>query len=781
LKGFERMTLVKSILYTSILFFFCGLLQAQPWLGIISPARATNWSNVGVTVPSGTWTQCGSTIAAYGSSSAPASASTINTAIANCASNEYVLLGAGDFYLSSGIDFAEQSNVVLRGQGANQTRLHFSGFAGCNGWNASVCLEGSNTYEGGYQNSANWTAGYGRGTTAITLDNVSGIVLGVTPIVLDQCNTGLSGSSCASGSQTDNSNVFVCDLTSVCESQTPATGFYRPSRAQIEVVYATAISGSGPYTVTISDPIELPNWNSTQAPQAWWGSATITNSGVENLLIDSTNNGGVRSISLVTASKCWVKGVASEDANQYHIFNYLTSHDVIRDSYAYLTQQIGTQSYGLGGGVNGALLIENNIIQQVVDPINFDAACSGCAATYNFAVNQYDWAANYMFGMFSLHAAGNAMTLFEGNIGDELDSDDIHGTHDFNTVFRNYFNGFESNNGFGSGTATVTAGSGTVTWASGSLFQSGWATSPETIWIYNPTTAQYVLYWMNSVNSTTSLSLSSTIHSGGTGTVPFIVGVNFNTDAIHVAAYSRYYNVIGNVIGSAGFHLAYACVAPNQTTSPCGNQGRTPYDIGYSGNTHGQSAGGTAYDDVLAGSTLMRWGNYDTVTGGVRWCGSSSDTGWSATCGSTSEIPTSDPYFPNSLPTLGDTGAGQRALPASFVYSSTPSWWPSGKVWPPIGPDVSSGNIGQCTGGTYTFSKALSSSQCTGGTFLSPSSTIGAHAVSIPAMDCYLNIMNGPPDGTGPMLSFSASSCYVQSGSGSGSPSPPISLTAVAK
>jgi hypothetical protein len=49
-----------------------------------------------------------------------------------------------------------------------------------------------------------------------------------------------------------------------------------------------------------------------------------------------------------------------------------------------------------------------------------------------------------------------------------------------------------------------------------------------------------------------------------------------------------------------------------------------------------------------------------------------------------------------------------------------------------IGPDVISGNI---TG-------------------------LGGHANTIPAEDCYLGPMAGPADGTGGVLTFSASGCY---------------------
>src|SRR6266566_7105057 len=71
--------------------------HAQPWSGIISPQRATDWSGPGAIITNRT-TQCGPTIAAYSGSAA-----TINNAIANCPSGQYVQLGAGTFTLSSGI------------------------------------------------------------------------------------------------------------------------------------------------------------------------------------------------------------------------------------------------------------------------------------------------------------------------------------------------------------------------------------------------------------------------------------------------------------------------------------------------------------------------------------------------------------------------------------------------------------------------------------------------------------------------------------------------------
>src|SRR6266436_2237685 len=122
----------------ALVLFLCFSHRAygQAWSGILDPSRAIDWTKAGVVggIPSATWTQCGSTIAAG------ASASTIQTAINNCAANHYVQLGAGNFTGLGGLNM--KSNVVLRGMGANQTFLAFTGTVTCYSSIAAICITG---------------------------------------------------------------------------------------------------------------------------------------------------------------------------------------------------------------------------------------------------------------------------------------------------------------------------------------------------------------------------------------------------------------------------------------------------------------------------------------------------------------------------------------------------------------------------------------------------------------------------------------------------------------
>ena len=96
----------------TILLLLCPLtIFGQAWSGVLAPSRATDWTSAGIPggIPSGSWTQCGSTVSASGSSGSPTSPSSLNSLIASCStpvascngsSGKYVLLGSGDFWFS---------------------------------------------------------------------------------------------------------------------------------------------------------------------------------------------------------------------------------------------------------------------------------------------------------------------------------------------------------------------------------------------------------------------------------------------------------------------------------------------------------------------------------------------------------------------------------------------------------------------------------------------------------------------------------------------------------
>lgn len=248
---------------------FAGIAAAQnPQTGIIDPARSIDWSvtNPGVVggIPSATWTQCGSTVAAG------TSAATIMSLWNACAADTYLLLGPGTFNLNNSVaDCGSNSNVALRGSGANSTFLVFSGETSCNGGYASIPISSAdNNYSGSPSNTANWTAGYARGATTITLSSVSNLKVG-WPIILDQQDDSANPTAVY-----PLNDIFVCaENQNVCTVNGDNGDGHRPGaggtiRGQQQNVIVTSCDGtftfghacSSGVNITITPGLYMSNW-----------------------------------------------------------------------------------------------------------------------------------------------------------------------------------------------------------------------------------------------------------------------------------------------------------------------------------------------------------------------------------------------------------------------------------------------------------------------------------------------------------------------------------------
>ena len=188
--------------------------------------------------------------------------------------------------------------------------------------------------------------------------------------------------------------------------------------------------------VTISPGLYMPNWRSSQNPGAWWARTKATLDGVENMTLDHTTGGATAGILFLNAYKCWVKNVKSLRANRNHVWLYQTARTVVRDTYFYGTQNALALSYGVESFMGSDNLIENNIFQRVTAPVLMGNS-SGTVVGYNFFTDHYYNVASWMTTSIDAHDAGTGMNLFEGNEGNGFLEDNIHGSHNFATVFRN--------------------------------------------------------------------------------------------------------------------------------------------------------------------------------------------------------------------------------------------------------------------------------------------------------------------------------------------------------
>jgi hypothetical protein len=406
-------------------------LPAQNWRGILSPERAADWSHAGV--PGGIPNR----MTIYKTLAPGVTADQISRAIASCPSGQVVFLGPGTYELSTGIDFANHSNVTLRGAGADQTFLLFIGSVERRNISADISVENfdanlphaEDKFAGGPTNTADWTAGYAQGATEVTLSNTANLVPGKSVICLDQLDD----------SDTDTGGVWVSQKRgiSAVEGQ---SGTGRKSRAQMQMSLVTAIDGN---RVTISPGLYMPNWRGERSPGAWWASTIVSGDGIEDLSIDHGDSGAKSGIQFFNAYGCWVKGVRDIDSNRNHVWFFLTTHSVVRDSYFYGTQNSIYLSYGVELFMGADDLVENNIFQHIVSPMITNGSAPGCVWAYNYAFDDfYSASRTWFMPSIALHSAGTDMILYEGNDSTGIVGDYIHGTHNLTTVFRNQLTGW---------------------------------------------------------------------------------------------------------------------------------------------------------------------------------------------------------------------------------------------------------------------------------------------------------------------------------------------------
>jgi hypothetical protein len=505
---------------------------------VVSTKRSIQWSVAGIPggIPNRT-TNCATL-------NPGATAAQINSAIAACPSGQVVSLNAGTYSIGSpGIVFQDKSNVTLRGAGPTQTILNFTGSNNCGGMGGDVCfINGDPNWSGAPGNTANWTAGYAKGSTVLTLSSTSNLKVG-SVMILDQTND----------SNTDNGGVWVCGTGGVC-AQEGQSGHGRSGRYQQQLVNVTAINGS---QVTISPGVYMPNWRSSQSPQAWWSDdLPIMMSGIEGMTLNHGNSGSPKSgIYFFNAKHCWVKNVKSTNSNRNHVWLYQSNNNVVRDSYFYGTKAAESESYGVEYFQASDNLVENNIFQHIATPM-MNVGGTGGVFAYNYSIDDFYNVSGWAQASSYHHAAGNSFTLWEGNDGFGMNADNIHGTSHFITAFRNRWHGWET--------------------------------------------------------------------SKSQQTVP-----------VFVYAFSRFDNIVGNVLGTDAYHTNY-----QSSPGASGSCNKSIFAIGWGGNC----GSGSVPNDNVAVTSLMRWGNYDVVNDAARFVAS--------------EVPTSalhaNPVPPN------------QTLPASF-------------------------------------------------------------------------------------------------------------------
>lgn len=395
------------------------------------------WAAAGVVGGIPTYSvRSGSVIAAYSGSAA-----TINTAIGNCGTNQYVELGAGVFTLSTGIEMSK-SHCVLRGQG-NSTILVMNGGVGVTcGWGlgrvVNLCTNNGTNSGPAPDHTATWSSGYAQGSTSIVISSTTSLAVGNT-IWLDQVDDLLSGGYPAVG------DVLICDAETdflpSCDNNGTGESYARGSRGLLEAHLVTSIAAAcgTSCAVGIDPPLLSPTFRASQSPGAWWANngEELQYAGIENLTIEVSGSGGIY---FMNATNCWIKGVRlidpiADNCSGCYLIGSVNAHHVsVVNNYTYgpnTSQLVNVYQVALHEFANS--LFQNNILHFGSAMFVSNAASWGNVVAYNYVEDG-------LGASFILHGIAGE-DLFESNQAQNFSGDTIHGPHVLETLLRNNWEG----------------------------------------------------------------------------------------------------------------------------------------------------------------------------------------------------------------------------------------------------------------------------------------------------------------------------------------------------
>ena len=733
--------------------------STSPWQGVLDPWRATDWTQAGIPSyspndpPSDSWSQCGATL------SSSSSATTIANAVLHtgagytgCGSNTYVKLGSGTFSLSGGIEMQGINNNELRGSGPQSTFLVFSGASSCGHGlgNGLVCFDATDsTYAEGNPTGTNITAGLNKGSTSLTVASGSNITANSTVGVIDQCDDGYTGSTC-SGTATDSSNYYNCQ-----DAYNPTAN----SVGSVTITNGTNVSGSGfsasygsEILMTISGTVTSVPFIYITSTKGALGTSVANGTYTAYFPVGCSFNASVNAARPHRGQEEYIHITACSPTCGTNSSTVLTiTPPLIHPNWAtgqspqlWLIQP--SQYVGLRDLTIDASSLAYASVTWCAEYYNtsyswiFDVEFKGCPDTtaYGFQLSSSDWHSNYIYnsGQSSATTDNSAFNLDGGN---NLVANNIcHNCHlalilngpaSGNVIANNYFvNAYTGNDILFNAIFDGHGNGDDYNLFEGNIVPSMVQDQPHGGHLMETWYRNFMPGWESCANGNCGVATSKTDQ----------------LESIMALSFNRYGNMVGNVLGTPA--LTYTGYVYSGATGYYTSGVQYPWNIG-SGNpatTGGGYAGGPIPLDPNVIASMTRFGNWDAYNAATQW--------------NLSEVATNVSLYPNFEPATSCTSA--LSCPSSFVFSTRPNWWSSSIPFPAIGPDLSSGNIGACTGtintaGEYAGLPATSSTQCTG---TAKTTAWAGHVNAIPAFNCYLNL-GGLLDGTGSVLAFS-SSCF---------------------
>ena len=397
-------------------------------------------------------------------------AAQIQGAINACPTGQVVQLAAGTFIINSGNFVFINKAITLRGAGPGKTTL-----AKTNGAKpfpqpaANVkpsplifvgpAVFGSTTNDpAGVVSSTELTTDAAKGAYTVTVASETGFSPGQIVLLDEASNAAWQTDPLGRGQiwaspdwrvvwQKHNPALLdVDDFPADAFPTTPNSAgswFSRQNRPTAEVKEIASVSGK---TITFTTPIHI-SYRSSQAAQlSRYEYSHLKYAGVEDLKLIGGDGGN---LAFRWAAMCWAKNVESTVWIGEGFSIYSSFRVELREFYAHDSAWIqpggGSYAIGLSFGTS-EVLIENGISVRANKIMVARSAGAGSVVGYNYMDMSYinsngGWIET---GINASHMVGPHHVLFEGNYGQNADSDDTHGNSIYHTFFRNSLRGIRA-------------------------------------------------------------------------------------------------------------------------------------------------------------------------------------------------------------------------------------------------------------------------------------------------------------------------------------------------
>jgi parallel beta-helix repeat protein len=322
------------------------------------------------------------------------------SAILACTNGGAVYAPAGTYRLNSTVNFSSPKSIVVRGDGPTKTLILSYGASG-------VFSFGNNTT----RTLQNVTGGYNRGSTNLTVASAGGLVV---------------GQMCRFLQHDDPTEVFGS-----------LSGTYDH---QAQMFRVTGINGT---SITIDSPIYYDGYKAAFSPYLEQFHNACIRSGIEDLGILYQGSYD-HNVYLYTADQCWVRNIASTNANHSNVDLVDCYQCTVRDSQTYYHQVYDSNArYGVQVEQHStSCLVENNILQGNNAGVILQGGASGNVVAYNYS--DLGFGLGYPTnddaqGGYSCHGDLADFNLFEGNVAPYYTTDDFWGCNRTSTLLRNWW------------------------------------------------------------------------------------------------------------------------------------------------------------------------------------------------------------------------------------------------------------------------------------------------------------------------------------------------------